>query len=53
MTRIAMIALLAGIVAAPAIATTTLEVTVSDRGPQSTHSPEALRIFAELLAEGK
>ncbi len=53
MTRIALIALLAGIVAAPAIAATTLEVTVSDRGAQTSHSPEAQRIFAELAAEGK
>lgn len=51
MTRIALIALLAASVAAPALATEPLTVTVSDRGTNTTHSPEALRIFAQLAAE--
>ena len=51
MTRIALIALLAGFVAVPALATETLEVTVSDRGPATPHSPEALRILALIASE--
>jgi hypothetical protein len=53
MTRIALIAALAALVTSAAVATTPLEVTVSDRGAQTPHSPEAERIFAELAAEGK
>lgn len=51
MTKIAFIALLAAFVAAPAFATGPLEVTVSDRGAATPHSPEALRIFMQLAAE--
>lgn len=51
MPRIVMIALVAASLAAPALASGQLTVTVSDRGTGSAHSTEAQRIFAELAAE--
>lgn len=50
MSRIAIIALVAASLAAPAIASGTLTVTVSDRGTNGTISPEAERIIASITA---
>lgn len=51
MSRIVMIALVAASLAAPALASGQLTVTVSDRGTSSSHTPGAQQIFAQLAAE--